>query len=529
MKYNVTALILVIVVLFSGCRKQASSHPAWYITSLPAEPVTLNPVTSSEAYGSAVYGHVFNSLITVDKTLTVIPDLAERWEISPDHLVYTFHLRKDVTWHDGKPFTAHDVVFTYQKIMDPLSKAMNKRADFLDVVKAEALGDHTFRATYKRAFVPALLSWGISIIPRHIFQNVDFLSNPYNRAPIGTGVYRFVEWKTGQQLTLAKVTNHFRDNPAIERIIFKVIKDDAVRLAAYKRGDIDFNSMNAEQWERAKKDASITRRSHMLEYTVLSFSYIGWNMDGSNPFFTDKRVRQAMSHALPVDAVIKSILHGHARAISGPFHPDVWAYNKAVRAYPFDMKISAALLSSAGWSDSDKDGVLDRSVNGKKIDFRFEILYGESSTEGEATLILLKENLAKIGVTLDLHKIEWSAYTKKIHSKQFTACLLGWSLSIDPDPTQLFHSREIAEGLNYYSYRNAEVDRLCDEGIREFDQAKRAAIYRRVHAVLNDECPYTFLWARNALVAIDDRFTGIELSPAGLDFYPGMLAWKIKK
>lgn len=520
---------IVSLLLFTGCVSRVA-QPKWYMTSLGAEPVTLNPVTASDMPSARVCGYIFNGLITINKKLEVIPELASSWEISPDHLVYTFHLRKDVTWHDGVKFTAADVKFTFDKIMDPLSKAMNKRGSYIDVAKAEAVDDYTFRVTYKRPYSPALTSWGTSIIPKHLFEGVNFLDNKYNRAPVGTGPYRFVEWKTGQNVIIEKITNHFRDNPAIERIVFKIIKDSAMELNAYKRGDVDGLGMTPDQWEKEKNNPAMTSKSRMLIYSVLSFSYLGWNMDGSNPFFADKTVRQAMCHAMPVEDLVKRIYRGHARAISGPFHPDVWAYDTNVAPYKFDLALAAKKLEAAGWVDADKDGVREKMINGKKTKFIFEVLYTEGSSVGENVLVLFKENLEKIGVTMEIHKIEWTAFIKKIHSHEFTACLLGWSLDIDPDPTALFHSREIGKGLNYYGYRNAEVDSLCDEGLREFDRQKRAAIYHRVHRILNDECPYTFLVASQALVALHKRFENVEVAPTGIyDFHPGLLGWKIRQ
>lgn len=506
------------------------THPrTWYIAGMSAEPVTLNPVSSSGAYASRVNGFIFCGLVTINSNLEPIPDLAERWEISDDHLTYTFYLRKDARWHDGTPVTAHDVLFTYNKIIDPASKAMNKRVKFTDVEKAEVVDDYTFRVRYKKPFVPALLSWGTLIIPKHIYSKGDFLKD-HNRTPVGCGPYTLEEWKTGQHITLAKVSNHWRDNPAIEKIKYKFIKESSVSLNAYKKGELDSVGMLPDHWVREKDNPRIKNKSQLLAYYSLGFGYIGWNMDGSNPFFTNKNVRKAMTYATPRKAVIEHALHGYAKTLTGPYHPDVWAYDRSIEPYPTDLKEASRLLKNAGWIDSDSDGVLDKMIDGERVPFRFEILFGQGSEVGKEMLLVLQENLKKVGVEVVLHAVEWSAFTTKIHSKNFDACLLGWSLDTDPDPTDLFHSREIAEGLNYYSYSNAQVDELCDKGRVTFNQEERKHIYFEVHRILHEEQPYTFLWASQSLVAIHKRFGNVTPSPVGIiSYYPGLYAWTIKE
>lgn len=641
---------LLILLVFSCAPSTSKQHPTWYNVSI-SEPVTLNPVTASDAYESSINSYVFDSLLNVDKNLNIIPELAKSWEISDNHLVYTFHLRDDVKWHDGEKFSAHDVKFTYDKIMDPKSKAMNKRASYSDVEKVEVLDDYTFRVTYKEPYADALLSWAMVVIPKHIFENLEnyddspieyapalyvvvnssyesmnreergvfrdalekawkeacdeagireksgavveildnaergeyegvlrlsgggdggvpssdyaqkfalcldktdkslsgeakniisemgakrlrtrptFLNNKFNRAPIGTGPYKFVEWKTRSHILLEKADEHWRDEPQIEKIKFKFILESAMQLNAYKKGAVDAVAMSPEQWVREKDSPSIKKKSQLITYPRLSFAYIGWNMDGSNPFFSDKRVRRAMTHALPRKEVIEAILHGYARIVTGPFHPDVWAYNTNLAPFAFAPSEADRLLTEAGWVDEDRDGIREKIINGEKVDFVFEILYGEKSETGEALLLRLKEELEKLGVIMDLHSLEWSAFSKRVHSHEFSAALLAWNLGLANDVYDLFHSSQAEMGLNYYSYSNATVDRLMEKARIEFDKNQRTKMSFEIHKYIHEDQPYTFLWSSEALIAIHKRFQNVESSAVGVTgYYPGLRAWTI--
>ena len=161
----------------------------------------LIPLLASDSTSHEIAGLVFNGLIKYDKDVHIVGDLAGSWEISRDGLVITFHLRKGVRWHDGKPFTAHDVLYTYQVTVDPKTPTAYA-GDFLKVKKAEVLDDHTFRATYDRPFAPALMSWSVGILPRHLLEGRDITTSPLGRHPIGTGPYRFKEWVAGPKIVL---------------------------------------------------------------------------------------------------------------------------------------------------------------------------------------------------------------------------------------------------------------------------------------------------------------------------------------
>ncbi len=536
MKKNTTYIIIILTLVLSliSCDNtnkgvgHSKTHPNWLIYNLSAEPVTLNYVTSSDAYGSAVFGYVYESLINLDKNLEIVPALAKSYDISDDNLTITFHLRDDVYFHDGHQFTSEDVMFTYEMIMKPENKAINKRTLFLDVESVEIPDDYTVVAKYSSPNVSAILNWAMAIMPKHIYDDVDFLDNEHNRMPIGTGPFKMREWKSRQYIDLERIDNHWSYSPEIERVRFKFISNPDVTYKSYIKGDLDIVGLSAEQWEREKDNYDLTNKSNFYTYDPLSFAYIGWNMNGSNPFFIDKKVRQAMAYALNLDTFIEKILYGHARRLTGPFHPNSWAYDESLPPYEFNLDKARELLKEAGWVDSDKDGILDKMIDGKKVNFSYTTLYGDGSTTGELLLLVYQQDLKKIGIELKLQKVEWSSFSQRINNKDFEAVLLAWSLSIDPDPTDIFHSRNIESGLNFVSYRNGEVDRISEGNTLMFDREERQQALQEVHRLMYEDQPYVFLWSSSALTYVHKRFENIEVASTGISgFDPGIFGWTI--
>ena len=536
-KYIIFLLIIKIIIInILGCDNSnkgighSKTHPKWLIYNLASEPVTLNYVASSDAYASSVFGYVFEGMIDIDKNLEIIPSLAKNYEISDDNLTIQFNLRDDIYFHDGHKLTSEDVRFTYDMIMNPKNKALNKRTLFLDVESVETPDDYTVIVKYTNPNVSAILNWAMAIMPKHVYENVDFLDNPYNRMPIGTGAFKMKEWKSRQYIDLERVDNHWKINPEIERVRFKFVNNPDVAYKSYIKGDLDIIGLTAEQWEREKDNPDLTNKSSFYTYDPLSFAYIGWNMSGSNPFFNDKKVRQAMAYALDLDTFIERILYNNANRTTGPYHPNSWAYDKSLPPYEFNIDKAKALLKEAGWVDTDKDSILDKIIDGEKVNFSFEVLYGDGSSTGELLLLVYQQDLKKIGIQLNLHKIEWSSFTQRINNKDFDAVLLAWSLSIDPDPTDIFHSRNIETGLNYISYKNEEVDRLSESNTLIFDREKRTEVLKEIHRLMYEDQPYLFLWSSKALIYVHNRFDNIQTSSTGISgFFPGIFGWTIKE
>jgi peptide/nickel transport system substrate-binding protein len=526
-------VLFIIFVLLAGCEQQQATVPAegeaakpaygdTFIEASIAEPNNLLPVLSSDSASSDINNKVYNGLIRYDKNLELEGELAESWEISEDNLSFTFHLRKGVTWHDGAPFTSADVLFTYQMYINP-DVPTSYAEDFLQVAKAEALDDYTFRVTYEKPYAPALESWGTSIHPKHLLEGQDVTKSPLSRSPIGTGPYRFVKWDAGEKIELTANPDYFEGKPYIRRIVYRVIPDTSTQFLELKAGNLDFMGLTPIQYKTQTDAANFSRKFNKYRYLSFSYTYLGYNL--TKPLFQDKRVRQALSYAIDKQELIDGVLLGLGQAATGPYKPDTWVYNSEVRRYEYDPEKSRALLAEAGWVDSDKDGVLDK--DGEKL--AFTIVTNQGNDLRSKTAEIIQRRLKEVGITVEIRIVEWATFLKEfIFPGNFDATILGWSGGPEPDQYNIWHSSKTApRELNFVKYSNKDVDDLLEKGRRTFAQAERKAIYDRFQEILAEEQPYTFLYVGEALPVVAKRFRGIEPSPAGITY--NFIKWYVPK
>ena len=473
----------------------------------------LIPILAADSASAGVCGLVFNGLVKYAPDLTLTGDLAQRWEVQEEGLVLVFHLRRGVRWHDGRPFTARDVEFTYRKLIDP-NVPTPYSGDFERVASLELVDDHTVKVRYKEPFAPGLSSWTMSMMPEHLLGPADWQTTPLARQPIGTGPYRFKRWKTDESIELVASPDYFEHRPHIDRYFFRVIPDQATMFLELSTEQLDTMGLSPLQYHRQTDTPFFRQRYHKFRYPSFGYTYLGYNL--VDPLFQDVRVRRALNAAINKQELIDGVLMGLGRVSTGPFPPESWAYNTAIAPEPYDPAKAAALLAEAGWRDANGDGILDR--NGRP--FAFTMLTNQGNETRQRTAEIVQRRLREIGIQVEIRIIEWSALLAQyIEPKQFQTILLGWSLSRDPDLFDLFHSSKIKRGeFNIGSYRNDEVDRLILEGRRTFDQQRRAAIYRRIHQLIYEDQPYTFLYVPDALPIVHRRFRNVIPSAIGIGY-----------
>ncbi|HLE26330.1 MAG TPA: peptide-binding protein [Thermodesulfobacteriota bacterium] len=486
----------------------------WLIYHIGAEPATLNPITATDAYQSIVNaGNIYETLVKRDnETLEIIPLLADRWEISEDKLVYTFFIKKGIEWHDGVPFTSHDVVFSYEKIMDPKVDAPHLRNYYQDIKRVEALDDYTVRFTYARPYFLALeFCGGMDIVPKHIFEKGDFNTNPAGRHPIGTGPYKFIKWDTGKEIILERNESYWGKKLNIKRIIFKIITDPTVTLQVLKRGEIDFSGLTPIQWSRQTSSERFKKHFEKLSYFTPNYSFIGWNTN--TPFFKDKRVRTAMTYLVNRKMILEKILYDLGEIVTNPFYINSPEYDKSIKPYSFNPSMAKQLLDEAGWVDHDGDGIRDK----EGVKFDFEFLLPSGSVTGEQISTILKEELKKVGIRMNIRRLEWAVFTKQLDERKFDAVTLSWAMGVESDPYQIWHSSQAERGSNFVGFRNREADQLIEQARTEFNRKKRIELYRRFAEIVYQDQPYTFLFCRKSTVALQRRFKGVKVHPLGLD------------
>ncbi|HUH65536.1 MAG TPA: peptide-binding protein [Syntrophales bacterium] len=482
----------------------------------------LIPILSSDNTSHEISGLVFNGLVKYDKDLNIVGDLAESWDVGNGGLVITFHLRKGVRWHDGHPFTAHDVMYTYKVTIDPKTPTAYS-GDFLKVKKAEVLDDHTFRVTYDRPFAPALMSWGASILPRHILEGKDITTSPLIRHPVGTGPYLFKEWSPGQKIVLMSNFDYFEGRPYIDGYIMRIIPDTATMFLELRADGIDRMNLTPLQYMRQTENKLFRRNFNKYRYLSFSYTYLGYNL--TNPLFADKRVRQAIAYAINKDEIIEGILLGLGKVATGPYKPGTWVYNPNVKTYPYNPQKARELLAAAGWRDTDGDGILDKDGRA----FSFEIITNQGNETRAKCAEIIQRRLAEVGIKVKIRVLEWAAFVNDfINKRRFDATILGWTIPLDPDIYDVWHSSKTGpQELNFISYKNEEVDRLIEKGRSTFDQKERKIYYDRIQEILAEDQPYTFLYVPDALPIIHARFHGIKPAPLGIGY--NFIKWYVPR
>ncbi len=501
----------------SSISTSSASEPVdgdWLIYHLSAEPATLNPITATDAYEGTVNNKkIYETLIERNnETLELEPLLAESWEISEDKLKYTFKIREGIKWHDGTPFTSEDIVFSYKTIMNPKVDTPQLRSYFQEIRDVKAIDDLTVEFTYARPYFLALeFCGGMPIVPKHIFDEGDFNTNPAGRAPIGTGPYKFVKWTTGRDIVLKKNPDYWGEKPKLNKIVFKIITDQTVAFQVLKRKDLDVSGLTPIQWERQTSSPAFEESFDKLSYFTPNYSYIGWN--SKRPFFADKQVRTAMTHLVNRELILDKILYNLGTIVTNPFYINSPEYDKSIKSLDYNPAKAEELLEKAGWIDHDGDGIRDKDG----VKFAFEFLIPGGSETGEKIATILKEELDNTGIEMDIRKTEWAVFTTRLTESNFDAVTLAWSMGVESDPYQIWSSTQAESGSNFIGFKNEEADKLIEEARTEFDRENRKELYRRFAEIIHEEQPYTFLFCRKSTVAVNKRFENVVVYPLGID------------
>ena len=435
--------------------------------------------------------------------------------------VILFHLRSGVTFHDGHIVDAHDVKFTYASIMDP--KNLSPRVSDYEAVKSVAvIAPLTVKVTYKRLFSPAFATWAIGILPEHLLnaqalaaeavrlgkdpETFSLRQSMFNRHPIGCGPFTFREWKSDQYIGLDRFDDYWEGPANYRRYFDRVIPDLLTQEMEFYAGTLDNYDVQPYEVERLRKSS----KYQVFSGTSFGYTYIGYNMRRKP--FDDLRVRKALGMAIDVDKIIKYLLYGQGERITGPFVIQTDYYDHRIKPLPYDPEGARALLAEAGWKP-DSDGWLEK--DGKKL--QFTLITNSGNDIRKALLAIAQNAWKRIGIDVRTDLLEWSVFIQeRIDKLDFDALILGWQMGIEPDLYPIWHSSQTHPfQLNFVGFKNKSADELIIKIRQTYDHDKQVQYCHRLHEVIAEEQPYTFLYAGKWTAVLDNRIVMKEVDKAG--------------
>lgn len=521
-------LIVAALVLAAGCASPRAGGEARNTvrTILFHDPASLTFIGNPDYNSEIVSKLVCDSLVEYDEQMVLRPRVAASWDVTPDGRIVVFHLRPGVRWHDGRPVTASDVVFTVRKVQDPATLSTSLRPSFADVTSIEALDPLTVKVVYGHPYADFLEAWRVPLVPEHLLSaEKDFFGGGFALHPVGCGPFRFVRWEHGREIVLEANRDYWDGAPKIARFVLKIVSNERTGYQALLAGDLDFMVLTPDLWREAQSSSRASRFVRLV-YTPMRVWYVGFNLDGSNPFFGDPKTRRAMTLALDRSRFANRVLGGLARPASGTFLPDSLDREHAIEPWPYDPREAARLLDEAGWRDADGDGVRER--NG--VPFSFTLTYAPASQEiVDRIAVWIQQSLADVGVRVQIEKVEWKAFQERRRAHRFQAAMATWTFTPLLDQFELFHSTSRETGMNYGGFSDPEVDRLLEEGRTTFDPGARARIYGRIRQRVHELEPVMFLFHMTTPALVDARLEGVRPSPLGVyQFSPGARAWRFR-
>lgn len=490
---------------------------------------STNPIMGSSAVEFEVSSLTGFGLFSFDWNFMpfAVSDTVVSWQSSKDKLYDKVVLRDDLTWSDGVPITAHDIVFTFKTIMNPKVPVPAVRSGTDQLKWIQAYDDQTLVFFHKEALPTNVWNLNFPIIPKHIYEK-ELETDPtlqdsqyhvkYENEPVTGGPYEIEKRVRGQEIILKRRESWYmqdgkevRIRPYFERVRLRIIQDPNTALLALKKGEIDEMALNPELWKTQTEDDDFYKTCTKANGLEWVYFYFGWNCE--TLFFKDKKVRQAMSYAFNHKEMLDELCYGLYQPCTGIYHETAWMAPKPM-SKPYHQNLSKAedLLDEAGWIDHDGDGIRDKEFGGKIIPFRFTIMTANRPLS-LSICTLLKENLDQIGIICEVKPTEFTVMQEKARNHQFQAMFGGWGTGTDPDTS--INLWKTGAARNYGQYSNPEVDKLFQEGRREFDKDKRAKIYGKIHELLYEDQPYTWLYFRNSFYGFNKDLRGYVFSPRG--------------
>jgi peptide/nickel transport system substrate-binding protein len=467
--------------------------------ALETAPQRLDPRYAVDAASQQVIQLLYNGLVRLDEQAQIVPDVAASWE-TPDPTTYVFHLRQNVTWHDGNRLTAADVHYTFTSLLDA-TKESPKRASFDKIQSIDVIDDDTIRFVLSEPFAPFLTHMTLALVPQ---PKDGATERDLDTHPVGTGPFRFDRSEPDVALHLLAYDAYFEGRPALDGVSLRILPDAMVRFFELQKGNIDFvqNALPPDLLTQLRSDDQF----NVIQAPGTNFTYLGLNCQ--DEILKHVEVRQALAYAMDRQAVIRHVLSGLGTLADGILPAGHWAYEPKVPRYGYDPDRAAQLLDQAGFPDPDGDGPQPR----------FQLIYKTSQNEeGRRIAEVLQEQLRQVGIAVEIRSFEWGTFFGDIRAGNFQLYALTWVGVTEPDIFHyVFHSQSVPPaGANRGHYVNAQLDDLLEAGRRSTTLEDRRAWYRQAQTLIATELPYIPLWHRTNVVVLRSTFRGYRPTPSG--------------
>lgn len=530
--------MLILIMVFVGCTYQEqeqeqqeqkeekvveNKQPAQGGTLfLQAQRIdTLNPLFTESTSNAQVLQLIFDGLIAYDDAMDVVPVLAESWHVSEDGRTWVFNLREDIKWHDGTPFTANDVDFTFRLLRNRnVDSIYLRNIQYVSHFNVE--DDYTFRVVLSQPYGSFMRMMDMPILPKHVYEDLDLEDIKKHVEPIGTGAFKFVSYTAFKEIALGANAQWWKgQRPYIDEIIVKIIPDNDTALNALQINEIQYVSTNVVDWEKYSGKNNLKTHEYLTHY----YEFIGVNFN--NPVLSDVAVRRAIAYALDRNKMVSEILLGHAVITDVPILPKTTLYDETANEYTYNMEKARQILAQAGWEDLNDEGVLYKQVEeGEALALSFEIVTNDNNPVREKAAEYIVQQLNAIGMNVTLKKVAWDEINNQIELNAFDAILTGYHLSPCADLSFAFHSGEIDRAANFTSYANIEMDELLYQTFIAKDENAQKEAYNNLQHFIARELPFISLYFRTSAVVYHDDIKG-DIQPISTNIYHGIENWYI--
>jgi peptide/nickel transport system substrate-binding protein len=516
----VAAVLLILGLLIPAGVWGAAKSELVVVSGMWSPPNNFSPIFTDSSYGYYCVRFMFQGMVEArldNNQMKFFPSLAQKWEITPDNQTFTFTIHPKANWHDGRPVTAEDVLFTLMTISDPRTQT-NRGAYIATIAGLDAGGKRpaggqlgvriinpkAIEIKTKTPVDPTMFleqfGSNIYILPKHVLGDVppaELNRHPFMQNPtVGNGPFKFVQYKTDQFVELVQNETYHNGVPNVRRVFIRIIPP-ATMVAQLERQDMDLSAghgigtIPVEDWDRVKS------MSHIRAVTFAGPGYQYMLVNFRRAYLQDKRVRRALAHAINRQLIVNQLIKGEAALAEGPIPPRTPYYNKNVKPWPFDTARARQLLTEAGWD-------FNRTL-------LLRVPVGNVLRERSADII--RENLLAAGVKVDIQKSDFPTHIAAMQQANYDIALLGWASTADPDVSSQYRT---GGQYNYSFHSIAQMDQLLDDGVKISDPAKRRQTYDKFQEMFADELPIIVLYYENARVAIAKRMSNVFDDAAGL-------------